>query len=153
MFCFCVFLIFKFQLIIMKKLIFALLICLMATGGFAQSANEKLVRTYYSGFANHNWNLIAGQLAAGFTFTSANNDDHISLAKFKEKCWPTNRFFKSVKFVKMTENGNDLFLLVEITTTDNKIVRNVDLYHFEAGKIKSIETFFGKGESYPGNKK
>lgn len=43
-------------------------------------------------------------------------------------------------------------LLVEIITTDNKVVRNVDVYSFNnTGKIKSIETFFGAGSKYPGN--
>jgi hypothetical protein len=51
----------------------------------------------------------------------------------------------------MVQSGNDLILLVEIHTTDNKLARNVDIYTFSEGKIKSIEVFFGPGLKYPGN--
>ena len=108
---------------------------------------------YYTGFEKHDWNTVAAQFANDFTFTSPNNDDHISVEKFKEKCWSTNTFFKKVKFINMAESGNELFLLVEIMTTDNNVVRNVDFFNFNnAGKITSIETFFGAGLKYPGNK-
>ena len=138
----------------MKIITCALLICFAAARGFAQETQqERAVKVYYTGFEKHDWNMAASGFAKDFTFTSANNDNHIPLTKFKEKCWPTNRFFKKVNFVKMTESGNALFLLVEITTTDDKVVRNVDLFHFNAGKITAIETFFGRGESYPGNAK
>ena len=137
----------------MKQLTFLLLICL-ATGSYAQNTEkEKVVKAYYSGFEKHDWNAVASQFADGFTFTSPNNDDHISVEKFKDKCWGTNRFFKKVNYIKMTESGSDLILLVEINTTDDKVVRNVDIFNFSAGKIKSIEVFFGAGEWYPGNKK
>jgi hypothetical protein len=138
----------------MKQIVFAILICLTVTCSLAQDTRkEKIVKAYYSGFEKHDWNIVAGQFADGFTFTSPNNDNHISIGKFKEKCWGTNKFFKKVSYIKMAESGNNVFLLVEITTTDNKVVRNVDIYGFEKGKIKSIETFFGHGEWFPGNKK
>lgn len=42
--------------------------------------------------------------------------------------------------------------MVEITTTDNKFVRNMDVYDFNsAGKIKAVEVFFGAGIGYPGS--
>jgi predicted SnoaL-like aldol condensation-catalyzing enzyme len=137
----------------MKHLTFTLLVCMAATSILAKDTkNEKVVKAYYSGYENHNWNTVAAQLADGFTFTSPNNDNHIPLDKFKEKCWPTNKFCKKVNFIKMVESGNDVLLLVEINTTDNKVVRNVDFYKFKDGKIKSIEVFFGAGAKYPGNK-
>lgn len=140
--------------LVLLQFIFPFLICIVATTSYAQGTEkEKVVKAYYSGFENHDWNEVVNQLADGFTFTSPNNDDHISVEKFKEKCWPTNAFFKKVNFIKMSESGNELFLQVEIITTDNKIVRNVDVYNFSGGKIKSIEVFFGAGVSYPGNKK
>ena len=138
----------------MKKLTLAFLICLAVTKCMAQGTDkEKVVKAYYSGFEKHDWNLVARQFADNFTFTSPNNDDHIKVDKFRERCWVTNKFFKKVSFIKMSESGDNLFLLVEITTTDNKLVRNVDLYTFSAGKIKSIECFFGPGQWFPGNKK
>ncbi|HLY71222.1 MAG TPA: nuclear transport factor 2 family protein [Puia sp.] len=138
----------------MKQVITGLLLVSLAAGSQAQhSAKEKAVMAYYSGFEQKDWNAVADQLARGFTFTSPNNDDHIPLDKFKEKCWGTSQFFKKVDYINMVEKGNTLMLLVEIHTVDGKTVRNVDVYTFSpSGKIKSIEVFFGAGSKYPGNK-
>ncbi|MEO6883029.1 MAG: nuclear transport factor 2 family protein [Bacteroidia bacterium] len=118
-----------------------------------QLTKEEIVKAYYSGFEKHEWNAVAELLADDFTFTSANNDDHISVDEFKKRCWGTSTFIKKVNHLKMTESGNDLILLVEIITTDNTVVRNVDIFTIAVGKIKSVEVFFGLGESFPGNKK
>jgi len=138
----------------MLRHIASLFLIFLVTGISAQSAEKiKAVKAYYAGFEKKDWNAVAAQFADDFTFTSPNNDDHISIEKFKEKCWPTNQYFKTVDFIKLLEKGNDLMLLVQINTTDGKIVRNVDVYSFnQAGKIKSIEVFFGAGGKYPGNK-
>jgi len=126
----------------------------VAASSDAQSTEkEKVVKAYYSGFERKDWNAVAAQFADGFTFTSPNNDDHISVDKFKEKCWGTAKFIKKVNYIKMVENGDDLMLLVQIITVDDKVVRNVDVFSFSStGKIKSIEVFFGAGSKYPGNK-
>ena len=136
----------------MKKSILIFFTAVLTINGlFAQGTEkEKAVKAYYSGFETHNWSLVASQLADGFTFTTPIND-HISLKEFKGNCWGTNRFTKKVHFIKMFQSGNDLILLVEINTTDNKIARNVDIYTFSGGKIKSIEVFFGRGSKYPGS--
>ena len=137
----------------MKLLAFILLNLLTIMSHAQDTPNEKVVKAYYSAFENHDWNQVENHFAEGFTFTSPNNDDHIPLEKFKDRCWPTNAFFKKVNFIKMTEGGDDVMLLVEIITTDGTVVRNVDVFNFSAGKIKSIEVFFGPGSWYPGNKK
>ncbi len=138
----------------MLRLITSLLLICMVTGTYAQSTQkEKVVKAYYSGFERKDWNAVAAQFADGFTFTSPNNDDHISIKKFKEKCWGTAKFFKKVIYIKMLEKSNDVMLLVEIITTDDKVIRNVDVFSFNnKDKIKSIEVFFGAGSKYPGNK-
>jgi hypothetical protein len=133
-----------------------IIISCLTPGAFAQDTRkEKAVKAYYNGFVDKSWDVIAAQLADGFTFTSpANDNDHIPLEKFKAECFPTSKYTKSVSFVKWFQSGDQLALLVQITTTDNKIVRNVDVYDFDsAGKIKAIEVFFGPGIGYPGSKK
>ena len=68
---------------------------------------EKAVKTYYNGFEKKDWSTIESQLADGFTFTSpAPDNDHISLERFKNDCWPTSKMFKSVSFLKMFEKGD-----------------------------------------------
>jgi len=137
----------------MKRFIVCVLLTQLAVMSNAQmTQKEKIIRTFYSGFEKHDWNTVAAVLDKDFTFTSPNNDDHIPVKVFEERCWPTNSFVKKVNFLKWAENGNELFLLVEIYTTDNKVVRNMDVYTFHEGKMKSMECFFGTGAKFPGNK-
>ena len=97
--------------------------------------------------------MVASQFADGFTFTSPAGDDHISLTTYKEKCWWNSKLTKKVEFDKIIVQGDCAFAIYNITTTDNKIVRNTEYYTFSNGKIKSIECFFGPGPGYPGNTK
>jgi hypothetical protein len=130
-------------------------LCITHTSYAQDTQKETAVKAYYDGFQNKNWDAVASQLDAAFTFTSpANDNDHISLEKFHQECWGTSKYFKAVSFVKMFESGDQLALLVQITTTDNKIVRNVDIFNFNSvGKIKAVEVFFGAGIGYPGSTK
>jgi hypothetical protein len=105
------------------------------------------------GFEKKDWNMVASQFAADFTFTSPAGDDHISLATYKERCWPTSQFLKKADFSKIIVQGDCGFAIYNITTTDNKTVRNTEYYTFKNGKIKSIECFFGAGVGYPGSTK
>jgi hypothetical protein len=119
---------------------------------YAQSQSaEKLIKAYYQGYEKKDWNLVAAQLAPDFTFTSPNGDDHLKIKEYKERCWSTSPYFKSVEFPKIVVDGNTAFAIYNITTTDNKIVHNVEYYTFSNGKIKSIECFFGAGIGFPGN--
>ena len=119
---------------------------------FAKSQSaEKLIKTYFTGYEKKDWNMVASQLAEDFTFTSPNGDDHLTVAKYKEKCWGTSKFFKKIEFPKIVVDGNTAFAMYNITTTDDKVVHNVEYYTFSNGKIKSIECFFGTGIGYPGN--
>ena len=132
-----------------------LLASVAATNAYSQDVRkEKAVRAYYTSYENKDWATISHLLANDFTFTSPAGDNHISLEAYKEKCWPTSKFTRKVNFIKMTEKGNDLFLLVEINTTDNKVARNFDVFTFDSqGKIKAHECFFGPGVGYPGSSK
>ena len=131
----------------------------MTSSVYAQDTKqEAAVKTYYAGFVDKDWNKVASVLDPGFTFTSpATDNDHMPLEKFKAECWPTSKFMKAARFTTVFESGGKLAVQVEMTTTDDKIVRNLDVYDFDsAGKIQAIEVYFGRGGGggygYPGNK-
>jgi hypothetical protein len=115
--------------------------------------DEHLIRSYLLGFEKKDWNMVASQFADDFTFTSPAGDDHISLATYKERCFGTAQYFKKVEFSKIIVQDSCAFAIYNITTTNNKIVRNTEYYTFRNGKIKSIECFFGPGAGYPGSTK
>src|SRR5262249_9512938 len=53
----------------------------------SSTANEEIVRQYYAAWEKKDWSPFDILLAENFTFTSANNDDHISKSAFKARCW------------------------------------------------------------------
>jgi hypothetical protein len=136
----------------MKQILLTFICCATFICAKSQTA-EQTIKNFWSGFEKKDWNMIAAQLADGFTFTSPNNDDHINVAQFKEKCWaPGAKFFQHIEFQKIVIEGNTAFVMYNITTTaDSRIVHNVEYYTFSNGKIKSIETFFGAGIDFPGH--
>jgi len=132
----------------------------MATGeSNAQSSNgqsmhEKIIKTYFSGWEKKDWNIVASQLADGFTFTSPAPDDHISVEKFKDKCWVQAAHIKTFEFVKIIGNDKEAFAIMHVITAEGAVIRNVEYFNFSNGKIKSIEVFFGgSGQGFPTNKK
>lgn len=137
----------------MKLLLLSVILCGITAFAKAQDA-DKIIRTYFSGYAKKDWSIVASQLADGFTFTSPAPDDHIPLATYKARCWGQSQFFKKIEFSKIIVEGNSAFATYNVTTTDNKVIRNTEYYTFSNGKIKSIECFFGgTGVGYPTNAK
>lgn len=123
--------------------------------GFAQTTpaqNEKIVRAYYAAFETKDWNSMASMLADGFTFSSP-LDDHISVAVFKEKCWPNAYKIKRIDVDKIVIHGDDAVVITNGWTTEGKLFRNSDYFRLKNGKITSYECFFGPGVNYPSSGK
>lgn len=111
---------------------------------------EKIVKAYFSGYEKKDWTLTASQLAEGFTFSSPAGDDHIPISVYKERCFPNCKLFQKFSLLETMVDQNTALIIYEITTTNNKIIRNVEYWAFDRGKIKSIECFFGgSGAGYP----
>lgn len=137
----------------MKSMLLSAMLCAVIVVGKAQDA-AKIIKTYFSGYEKKDWSITSSQLADGFTFTSPTPDDHIPIALYQQRCWPQSKLIKKVHFISIVQEGDHAFALYDLTTTDNKVIRNTEYYTFSNGKIKSIECFFGgSGAGYPSNAK
>ncbi|HEY2348281.1 MAG TPA: hypothetical protein VGH64_04660 [Puia sp.] len=114
---------------------------------------EKIVNTYYSGFVKKDWNITASQLADGFTFSSPAGDDYMPVPVYQERCFQNSKLIRKFNLVKLMVDGNNALIIYEITTMNNKMIRNVEYWTFCKDKVKSIECFFGgtTGAGYPLN--
>lgn len=122
----------------------------------AGSGSEDIIRAYFSGWEKKDWELIERQLANGFTFTSPNNDDHLPVQQFKDKCWAQADHIKGFEFIRFGEASDGCYVTYKLTTTYNTSFRNTEYFAIRNGKIESIEVFFGLGdgtEGFPTNKK
>src|SRR5262245_36028469 len=57
------------------------------------STTERIVRRWYKTWEQREWGPLDQLLADDFTFTSANDDDHISKSAFKSRCWESQKEF------------------------------------------------------------
>jgi len=113
---------------------------------------EKTIRDYYTAFENKDWKLMERILADGFTFSSP-VDDHISVKRFAERCWPNAYKIKRIELDKIVVHGDEAFVISNGWTVDGKLFRNSDYFKLKDGKIEAYECFFGPGIDYPNSVK
>ena len=122
------------------------------TAALLNAPNGKIIRAYYAAFEKKDWNSMEQVLADGFTFSSP-LDDHISVAAFKERCWPNCNNIKRFEVDKFIINGDEAFVVTNGYTMGGKLFRNGEYFKVKDGKIIAYECFFGPGVNYPNSGK
>jgi ketosteroid isomerase-like protein len=111
---------------------------------------EETIRKYYAAWEKRDWHPIDILLADDFTFTSANNDDHISKSTFKTRCWESQLdFIERFQLERVIGNGNDAFVTYVCGTKNGKTFRNVEYFRLRDQKVEAIECYFGAPSSFP----
>lgn len=113
---------------------------------------EKIVRKYYSAWERKDWDTVAGLLADDFTFTSPDDDDHIDIPAYHEKCWGQAEFIARIELESLIQGEEEAFAKYTCTTTKGASFRNTDYFRFEGMKIAAIEVYFGGKRGYPNAK-
>ena len=112
--------------------------------------SEQIVRKWYAAWEHKDWRPIDAMLADGFTFTSANNDDHIDKSTFKTRCWESQiDFIEHFDLKRVIVDGDDAFVMYVCHTKNGKTFRNVEYIRQKDGKIEAIECYFGAQASFP----
>jgi ketosteroid isomerase-like protein len=111
--------------------------------------NDETIRKYYAGWEKKDWRPFDILLADNFTFTSANNDDHISKSTFKTRCWESQiDFIERFELERVIGNGNEAFVMYVCRTKNGKTLRNVEYFRLREGKVEAIECYFGAQSSF-----
>jgi ketosteroid isomerase-like protein len=112
--------------------------------------NEEIIRRYYAAWERKDWNPFDILLADNFTFTSANDDDHINKSVFKARCWESQiDFIERFELERIIANGNDAFVKYLCRTKNGKSFRNVEYFRLRDEKVEAIECYFGERSSFP----
>lgn len=112
--------------------------------------NEATIRKWYASWEKKDWHPVDVLLADDFTFTSANNDDHINKSTFKTRCWESQiDFIDHFDLKRVIGNGNDAFVLYVCHTKNGKSFRNVEYLRLKDDKVEAIECYFGAQSSFP----
>src|ERR1700722_3455568 len=114
------------------------------------TAKEEVIRKYYAAWEKKDWGTVDVLLADNFTFTSANDDDHISKSVFKTRCWETQiDFIERFELERVIGSGNEAFVKYLCHTKNGKSFRNVEHFRFRDEKVEAIECYFGAQSSFP----
>ena len=115
------------------------------------TTNEEIIRKYYAAWEKEkNWGPFDILLAENFTFTSANNDDHISKSAFKTRCWESQiDFIERFELERVIGNGNEAFVKYLCRIRNGKSFRNVEYFRFRDEKVEAIECYFGGQFGFP----
>jgi ketosteroid isomerase-like protein len=112
--------------------------------------NEDTVRKYYAAWEKKDWRPFDVLLTDDFTFTSANNDDHISKSAFKAQCWESQKdFIERFELQRVFGRGNEALVMYLGRTTNGKTFRNVEYLRLRDDKVEAIECYFGAQSSFP----
>jgi hypothetical protein len=106
------------------------------------SARSDFIRGYFGAFQSGDRQAVEGALDGGFTFTSP-YDDAIDRATYFERCWPSHTMFRQMAVEKISEDGDEAFVLYHCETVDGKTFRNIELHRFRGDKLAAVEVFFG----------
>jgi hypothetical protein len=125
-----------------------------AVGAHAETGlspkNVETIRKYYAAWETRDWHPIEILLADSFTFSSANNDEHISKSAFKARCWESQiDFIDRFQLERVIGNGDEAFVMYVGRTKNGKTFRNVEYFRLRDAKVEAIECYFGAPSSFP----
>ena len=110
---------------------------------------QETIRKYYAAWETRDWHPVDILLADNFTFTSANNDDHISKSTFRARCWESQiDFVERFELQRVIGNGNEAFVMYVCRTKNGKTFRNVEYWRLRDAKVEAIECYFGAPSSF-----
>jgi ketosteroid isomerase-like protein len=104
---------------------------------------SDLVRKCFSAWETKDREALKELLAEDFTFTSPNDDDHISKDEYWKKCWPGSEKIRAIHIEKLFEKGDEAFVRYECELKDGARFRNTEYLRIEGNKIKEVEVYFG----------
>jgi len=120
------------------------------TGRARGMTTEEIVRRYYKAWEQKDWGPIEVLLAENFTFTSANDDDHISKSAFKKGCWETQiNFIDHFEIERVFGQDAEAFVKYLCRTKNGKSFRNVEYFRIRNEKVEAIECYFGGHSTFP----
>ena len=105
---------------------------------------ETIIRKCFTAWQERDWDSVERLLADDFTFTSP-YDDHINKHEYKQKCWNSVKEIEEYKYVTIMESGDEAFVRYK-SRLNGMLVQNTEHFHFQNGKIKGVDVFFGRPE-------
>ena len=119
-----------------------------AATGLGQQ-NEQIVRKFYAAWESKDWHALDILLADDFTFTSPNDDDHITTGIYKARCWDSNvNLIEHFDLQRIVGSDNDAFVVYVLHIKNGTTLENIEHLQMRGGKVEAVRCYFG-GKGYP----
>jgi ketosteroid isomerase-like protein len=105
-------------------------------------SHADVSRSLMRAFQEQDADLARSLLAPDFTFTSP-QDDHLDVAEWFEKCFPTAGHFTGHDLTDVVESGETVLLRYEYTIDDGTTWANAERHVIRGGKIADVQVYFG----------
>ena len=102
----------------------------------------EVVRRGFAAFERGDRDAIEAVLAEDFTFSSP-PDPQLDRAGFFERCWPNHERIGRYTFLRILEDGGEVFVTYELENTDGKRGRNTEYFVVDDGRITRQDVYFG----------
>ena len=109
----------------------------------SEKTGIDLVRHYFAAYVSKDRKALGDLLADDFTFTSP-IDDHINRTRYFARCWPNSEKTEAFHLEQVMAEGDEVLVLYRCEQIDGTTFRNTERFKIEAGKIKSVEVYFGR---------
>ena len=107
-----------------------------------ETAAIRAVRTVFQAYADRNRAAIEQVLAEDFHFSSP-RDNRIDRAGYFARCWPHSENIVDFKFVRLAQDGEQVFATLEARIKKGYRFRNTEIWSFRRGKLVEAEVYFG----------
>lgn len=109
------------------------------------SAPADLVRACFAAYETKDRAALENLLSDDFTFSSP-LDDHISRARYFERCWPTSQHLSSFEIKNLQVEGSHVWVRYVARTTQGETFSNIEFFTVAGGKITQVQVFFGSDD-------
>ncbi len=101
------------------------------------------VRRYFKAYEDKDRAAIEPLLAAGFTFSSP-QDDRIGRGEYFKDCWLNAAQIRSFDLERLVENDDEVVVRYVLEMQDGRRMRNVEVFRFESGQVVEVDVYFGR---------
>ena len=108
---------------------------------------SDLSRACLQAYVDKDRSAAEALIAADFRFTSP-IDNALDRETYFARCWPNSESMSAVRVVQAVDDGERAFVVYEADTA-TKQFRNCEMHLARAGKLVSVEVYFGWDLPHP----
>ncbi|MEK1894710.1 MAG: nuclear transport factor 2 family protein [Rhizobium sp.] len=110
-----------------------------------RTSRERTVRGLYDAYLQGRKEIAAEMLTEDFTFSSP-HDDHIDRTTYFDRCWPEPVPFRDMEIEYLEIVDDDAVVRYRAEKHDGGAFRNMEVLHFRADRIASVDVYFGRND-------